>query len=68
MLGPLLLVIFINDLPDIVKSDIYLFADDTNIFKIIEKPEDRSILQEDLDNLNTWSEDWLLRFHPDKCT
>ena len=67
VLGPLLFVLFINDLPDIVDSDAYLFADDTKIFKIITQQGDREVLQRDLDKLNTWSDNWLLRFHPDKC-
>ncbi|KAK3099864.1 hypothetical protein FSP39_010887 [Pinctada imbricata] len=67
VLGPLLFVLFINDLPNTVKSDTYLFADDTKIFKIITTPEDSNTLQEDLNTLNTWSDNWLLRFHPEKC-
>jgi hypothetical protein len=67
VLGPLLFVIFINDLPETVNSDAYLFADDTQIFKIIKSSDDSTILQEDLTKLEEWSDTWLLRFHPGKC-
>ncbi len=67
VLGPLLFVIFINDLPDTVKSEVFLFADDTKIYKTIENVNDQAILQSDLDQLNQWSDKWLLRFHPAKC-
>ena len=67
VIGPLLFVIFINDLPDIVESTVYLFADDTKIFNLINTREDKEILQRDLDRLTQWSNTWLLRFHPEKC-
>ena len=67
VLGPLLFVIYINELPKTVKSTIYLFADDTKIFRSINNQEDTKILQEDLDKLQEWSDTWLLKFHPDKC-
>ena len=67
VLGPLLFVMYINDLPDLVSSTVYLFADDTKIFKIIENENDPKILQRDLDSLRKWSDTWLLRFHPQKC-
>ena len=57
-------ILFINDLPDGIKSDVYLFADDT---KIITNGEDKEILQDDLENLENWSNTWLLKFHPEKC-
>ena len=64
VLGPLLFVIFINDLPDCVTSEAYLFADDTKIFRIITKQGDREELQQDLQKLDEWSKKWLLKFHP----
>ena len=69
VLGPLLFVIYINDLPDVVDKDsfIYLFADDTKIFRKINTGVDKHILQRDIDRLLEWSNDWLLKFHPDKC-
>lgn len=39
VLGPLLFVIFVNDFPEIVKSDMHVFADDIKIFKIIKKQQ-----------------------------
>ena len=67
VLGPLLLVIFINNLPDVVSSDIYLFADDTKISRPIMTEEDEQRLQRDLDKLTDWSDTWLPKYHPDKC-
>ena len=67
MLGPLLFVIYINDLPDAVQNFAYLFADDTKLFSKITNGDDVRRLQQDLDKLQDWSADWLLNFHPDKC-
>ena len=67
VLGPLLFVLYINDLPDSVQSNILLFADDTKIFRQVSTAEDAEILQNDIDALNQWSEKWLLKFNIDKC-
>jgi len=69
VLGPILFVIYIIDLPDCLKndSDIHLYADDTKIIHNIKHQEDCEKLQEDIHCMQEWSEKWLLKFHPDKC-
>ena len=67
VLGPLLFVIYINDLPESISSPSYLFADDTKVLREISSKEDAKRLQDDIDTLDAWSKKWLLRFHPDKC-
>ena len=67
VLGPVLFVVFINDLPLNVESDVYMFADDTKLYREIANQSDIEIVQNDINNLFKWSEKWLLRFHPDKC-
>jgi len=67
VLGPILFVIFINDLPDVVRSTTKIFADDTKLFRAIRTHEDHEIIQQDLDNLVKWSRDWQLGFNESKC-
>ena len=66
VLGPLLFVIYINDLPELVQALLFLFADDSKIWKGIEGNEDIVSLQQDLEIMDRWSKKWLLEFHPDK--
>jgi len=66
-LGPLLFLIFVQDLPDWIKNSIMMFADDTKIWRAIAKQEDAESLQQDLRRLGEWSEQWLLKFNPAKC-
>ena len=56
-----------NKYPKQVKSEIFLFADDTKIFREIKNNDDCKLLQEDLNCMVKWTSDWLLKFHPDKC-
>ena len=67
VLGPILFVLYINDLPDNMISEVFVFADDTKVFREVRLNEDIQTLQKDLNNLQGWSNKWLLRFHPDKC-
>ena len=67
VLGPLLFVIYINDILDTINSEGLLYADDTKIFRQIASKDDAKVLAQDVKNLETWSNEWLLKFHPDKC-
>ena len=69
LLGPLLFLIYINDLPDYIQnnSTVKLFADDTIIYHPITNQQDTNALQEDLDAVQRWESDWLMHFHPQKC-
>jgi ribonuclease P/MRP protein subunit RPP40 len=68
VLGPVLFVIYVNDMPARVSSSIRLYADDTKLYRPISSPSDAQALQDDLSSLETWSDEWLLKFHPEKCT
>jgi len=67
VLGPVLFVIFINDMPDLVESILRLFADDTKVGREMVSQADVAYLQKDLDTLSKWSADWLLPFNVNKC-
>ena len=54
MLGPLIFLIYENDLPDGIMSNIYMYADDTKLYREIKSPEDHQILQNDLTKLCIW--------------
>jgi len=67
VLGPLLFLIYINDLDECIKSLILKFADDTKIFRKIVSDEDSRQLQNDLDLLLQWAENWQMTFNIEKC-
>ena len=67
VLGPLLFVLYINDLPGGLDCHAFMFADDTKVLNRIQDQNDSIRLQNDLHRLESWSRKWLLSFHPDKC-
>ena len=67
VLGPMLFIIYINDMPTSVLSSIYLFADDAKVYRNISSNDDPPTLQHDLQQLEKWSERWQLRFNSNKC-
>ena len=56
VLGPILFLIDVNDIPETVNNNVkMLFADDTKIYRTLKNKPDCEILQVDLDNLSEWS-------------
>ena len=64
VLGSLLFLLYVNDFPDVIKSMLKLFADDTKIYQTTDKC---NILQDDLSEGGSWADKWELKFHVDKC-
>lgn len=67
VLGPLLFLIFINDLPNSISSHIRIFADDCVLYREITSPNDRKLIQKDLDNISQWCNTWLMPLNKSKC-
>ena len=67
VLGPILFVLYINDLPDGIKTNVMMFADDTKVYNDTTVENGKTDLKHDLKELEDWSRKWLLEFHPDKC-
>ena len=67
VLGPLLFLLHINDLPSVVSAIVRLFADDCLIYRNIKNKEDQITLQKDLNLLENWGNTWGMRFNAAKC-
>ena len=67
ILGPLLFIIYINDLPNSIHSNILISADNTKCYKHICNTTDINLLQQDLGSLFQWSIDNHLSINSVKC-
>ena len=72
ILGPLLFLIYVNDLPELCgakdpSSEIHLYADDSKIYEVIHNRRDERKLQSVMNLIKKWSDEWLLRLNVDKC-
>ena len=66
ILGPLLFLVYINDLPNVVKSNVKLFAHDTSLFTIVkDKNESANILNNNLLYISKWAFNSKMLFNPD---
>ena len=67
VLGPLLFLVYTNDLHSRVSSSVRLFADDCLLYRVIRDQQDAVSLQTDLNHLQEWEREWQMVFNPDKC-
>ena len=67
ILGPLLFLIYINDIVEEIGSNIRLFADDTSLYLIVQDPTTAAeLMNADLEKIHSWSQTWLVNFNPNK--
>ena len=67
VLGPILLLVYIDDLEEGVTGNILKFSDDTKLFRKTKEIGDKKKLQDDIDKLVRWSEKWQMLFNFVKC-
>ena len=67
VLGPILFILFIDDIDEDVISKVWKFADDTKLMGRVDDEESRGTLQLDLSRMFGWSKDWMMLFNADKC-
>ena len=63
VLGQILFIIYVNNLPDVVQSNLWMFADDTKIYHTISSDEDSILLQSDLHSIMRWCSMWLMNLN-----
>ncbi len=67
VLGPLLFLIYINDIASVVQNEIRLFADDTILYMEVDSPSvTAQSLNSDLNSMMDWADKWLIKFSPPK--
>ena len=67
VLGPVLSIIYVNDMPDSLVNFCKFFADATKVYTAVGKNSEQERLQRDLIKLSQWSKIWLLEFSVQKC-
>ena len=68
VLGPLLFVVFINDIDDGILSKISKFTDETKLCRAVGDDQEADVLREDLRRMFRWSQDWKMLFNLEKCS
>ena len=68
ILGPMLFLLYINDINNAITSQIALFANDSVLYINIRNQNDQVILQYDLDTISSWAEKWLMELNINKCS
>ena len=68
VLGPLMFLLYINDIGDQVDGQMGLFTDDSALYGLVGSTQDAQSLHRDLDCLNDWAHKWQMSFNADKCS
>ena len=68
VLGPILLLIYINDIDEGLVSKLWKFADDTKMCRSVMDENDADVIRKDLDKMLLWSKEWQMLFNVDKCS
>ena len=68
VLGPVLFLVYINDIDIGLITKLSKFADDSKLCKNVCLDSDRDALQQDLNRLYEWSQQWQMQFNVDKCS
>ena len=66
-MGPLLFIIYINDITSVVQSSIRVFDDDVSLYAKVSTQDDCLKLQDYLSRIYNWSLRWQLNLNPHKC-
>ena len=66
-MGPLLFIVYINDIESNLLSVLFKFADDTKVLGSVSSEDEINIIRHDLSLLEKWSEDWQMPFNTQKC-
>jgi hypothetical protein len=67
VLGPLMFLLYINDIGENIGSSVRLFADDSLVYMAVSSRNDCQRLQDDLTTMVNWSKKWQMTFNPSKC-
>ena len=67
VLGPLMFLLYINDINQNISSTVRLFADDCIMYRTVSTREEASSLQYDLDIIHKWCKTWQMQLNVDKC-
>ena len=65
--GTVTFILCINDLPNYINRTVKLYADDALVYRPIRNNDDIAHLQDDLNELEVWSNKWQMLFNPFKC-
>jgi ribonuclease P/MRP protein subunit RPP40 len=68
VLGPILFLIYINDIDEGLVSKLWKFADDTKMCRSVTDAKDADVIRKDLDKMFLWSKEWQMLFNVDKCS